>query len=149
MVQRRLDVSVGEITRKEKADPKKIISELDDWRVSDVTIGYLKSEAKIGQTLTVAFGFTNLTDWDVTLKFSHTQRISISIVDDAGKKVYESPAGTGPGGKETIKATAGTYWTEKVLLDAGRFQAGSNYTIQGTLKCDVPFAASIQLLIAA
>jgi len=148
-IQRNIEVSVSSISKRKADRPKpEIIDGLGGWRISHVTIGYLTAEAQVGKTLTVALGFTNLTDADVTLRFPSNRRIVISILNASNEAVYASAAGTGPAGTQTIKATKGIYWTEKIVLAAEKFQPGS-YVLAGQTDSDLKCGASVMLVVAA
>jgi hypothetical protein len=128
-------------------DRSKVLDGLGGWRISDVTIGYVTTEAQVGKTLSVAVGLTNLSDNDLILKFPTNQRIALTVNDSGGKQVYSSLPGTGGAAVETVKATMGIYWTEKIVLDPKIFSPG-NYMISGKVMSDLVFSSTVELIVA-
>jgi hypothetical protein len=149
-IQRKIDVTVSKILKRPTPapDPGRVIADQKGWRVSQVSIGYLTQEAQVGKTLTIALGFTNLTDTKVTFRFPSNRRISLTVTNSAGQTVYSSPAGTGSSGTQVIDSAKGVYWTEKIMLTADKFSPGS-YLLQGETDSDFKCAASVMLVITA
>jgi hypothetical protein len=144
--QQKLHVRVSEITA-HSAEHAVKPADLAGWRVSDLSIGYLVADAVVGNTLTVAVGFTNLTEFDVTLQFPTSQRVGLTVMDQAGHAIYKPPQPTGPPVTETIKATEGAYWTDKLILDPKIFKHGTKYVLNGVLNCNLSGSASIVLTL--
>lgn len=149
-IQRKIEVTVSKISKRPSPVPEAetIIADQGGWRVSQVSIGYLTAEAQAGKTITIALGFTNLTDADVTFTFPSNRRIELTVINSAGQIVYSSPAGTGPAGTQSIKAAKGVYWTEKIILATDKFPPGS-YVLMGQTDSDLKCGASVVLVVAA
>jgi hypothetical protein len=149
-IQRKIEATVTKISKRQDSIPKAetIIAAQGGWRVSQVSIGYLITEAQVGKTITIAFGFTNLTETDATFKFPSNRRIVLKAMNSGGETVYSSPAGTGSSGTQVIKAAKGVYWTEKINLAADKFPAGS-YFLMGETDSDLKCQASITLVVVA
>ena len=149
--QRPVRVTTHKITPKEAtpSDRDRLIAEMGGWRVTDVTIGYISTDAQIGKKLTISVDLTNLTDKDITLHFPSQQKISISIRDQGGKVIYQTRPHASPDPtQQTIKATEGTYWIDQVDLTNPPFQASTFYTMTGTLLAtDMPASATLVLQI--
>jgi hypothetical protein len=125
------------------------VKDLQGWRISDLTVGYLDNEAALGKKLNVAVGLTNLTDTDVTLQFASSQKIRLEVRDSSGKVVYETPTDTStPPTTQAIKATEGTYWTDAFPLDPSKFRAGASYILTGILEAtNLRGSASVVLTV--
>jgi hypothetical protein len=130
-----------------KKTVRELLADLGGWRVTDVSVGYLSDEAKIGSNLTVSVGVQNLSDLPIKIDFLSAAKILLKVVDRHGTELYSTKS-QGAGSSEVLGPTEGASWTDQFYVDPAKFNNADTYTISGQLNTAFSGGASVILKLS-